>query len=368
MYPEGFPKASVLESYALDFRWSADSKLLQIWNNRSPLPHEERLAAREFGLRTWKDCLRTYTARSLTKERDKLVAISGASKRIQQLLQCDYLAGLWMCDFAPQLLWQRGYRIPLPDPPTMYRAPSWSWASVNCDIYYDSSFSRSQLDETLLIQIVEVNLGLATADAYGQITGGHMLLKGWRRGFPLERSRRDDRTWMFKIGSEIAAFVWADPLHEAKSHKWICVPVIASTPKIPIEGQGGCVEGLVLSETGEPGVYHRVGTFTSNDERYGKIYPRGYFDVFNRPVYPKPTTDFKTTLLPYAVSQETLSREGMSLGEVYSSGTRDLGPEAADSPKMRNLGPRSAKIPAEWPIYQVDAENDEWVESVMKII
>jgi hypothetical protein len=79
--------------------------------------------------RAWNEILKAYTNCSLTKETDKLVALSGITQEIANCLQYNYLAGLWKERLERQLLWtcrppNKGTR------PSTYIAPSWSWASV----------------------------------------------------------------------------------------------------------------------------------------------------------------------------------------------------------------------------------------------
>ncbi|OCL01406.1 HET-domain-containing protein, partial [Glonium stellatum] len=79
-----------------------------------------------FGL--WAVAVDAFTGCGLTKEEDKLVAISAIAREMQPLMQCRYLAGHWEVDFVRQLAWTAlnfSYRA------SVYRAPSWSWASVD---------------------------------------------------------------------------------------------------------------------------------------------------------------------------------------------------------------------------------------------
>ena len=83
--------------------------------------------------RAWNGIVQHYTKCNLTMSKDKLVAISGIVKRLQPLFKTDYLAGLWRHGLLEQLLWHvESYdqsRRPLE-----YRAPSWSWASIDAPI------------------------------------------------------------------------------------------------------------------------------------------------------------------------------------------------------------------------------------------
>ncbi|KAK5662513.1 hypothetical protein OQA88_8425 [Cercophora sp. LCS_1] len=81
----------------------------------------------------WDGVIQMYSSRRLTMPSDKLVAISAmakdAARRLHDPRPENYLAGLWRQNLARGLLWEMKDD---PQPrPTCYRAPSWSWASVD---------------------------------------------------------------------------------------------------------------------------------------------------------------------------------------------------------------------------------------------
>lgn len=78
-------------------------------------------------LALWHSMLWDYGPRKLTKPSDKLPAISGLARLLAERLNDEYVAGLWRKSLIEGLLWQglEVHRVP------KYRAPSWSWASVD---------------------------------------------------------------------------------------------------------------------------------------------------------------------------------------------------------------------------------------------
>jgi hypothetical protein len=81
-------------------------------------------------VRTWQQCVDEYAKRSLTVSSDKLHAISGVAAILNQDDQMGhYMAGIWSKFLAVGLAWSRQWAL-LTSPPA-YRAPSWSWASVD---------------------------------------------------------------------------------------------------------------------------------------------------------------------------------------------------------------------------------------------
>ncbi|KAF2255586.1 HET-domain-containing protein, partial [Trematosphaeria pertusa] len=78
----------------------------------------------------WNRLVSAYSRTNLTYPEDKLIAIAGIAAKIQSGLKTDYLAGLWGDRLTSQLLW----RVEQPsrrERPRCYRAPSFSWASVD---------------------------------------------------------------------------------------------------------------------------------------------------------------------------------------------------------------------------------------------
>jgi hypothetical protein len=78
-------------------------------------------------LQRWYQILWDYGPRKLTYGTDKLPAISGLARLYSERLNNEYVAGLWRNSLLEGLAWQGlgVTRVP------QYRAPSWSWASVD---------------------------------------------------------------------------------------------------------------------------------------------------------------------------------------------------------------------------------------------
>jgi hypothetical protein len=78
-----------------------------------------------------------YSPRQLTFPSDKLPAISGLASKFHGIAEaCNrgsrYLAGLWEKDLMMELSWRLDTKQESFHPiPREYRAPSWSWASVD---------------------------------------------------------------------------------------------------------------------------------------------------------------------------------------------------------------------------------------------
>lgn len=134
---------------------------------------------------SWDSLLRSYTSCKLTKPKDKLIALSGIVKIVQQTFQDEYLAGLWRQDLILQLLWTTPDYIANNHLPLVaaieYRAPSWSWACVDGIINLQSRGPG----ETAIV--LEAYTNPASGDPTGQVTDGLVRLAGPLLTVELER-------------------------------------------------------------------------------------------------------------------------------------------------------------------------------------
>ncbi|KAK4960882.1 hypothetical protein LTR10_001371 [Elasticomyces elasticus] len=102
--PDGLPTA--LSDLTTEERtWRRSLPLLTRHENLS----KDQLANMQ---RMWRTSVEGYTQCSLTKQRDKLVAIAGIANMVQVALNEVYFAGLWQENLVEQLAW----RIELLDP------------------------------------------------------------------------------------------------------------------------------------------------------------------------------------------------------------------------------------------------------------
>ena len=82
----------------------------------------------------WQDICQTYAKRRLTDPNDKLSALSSVASYFATTGSSSYAAGIWMTQYIDQLAWiTTGGIAKRPD---VWRAPSWSWASLDCRISF----------------------------------------------------------------------------------------------------------------------------------------------------------------------------------------------------------------------------------------
>jgi hypothetical protein len=136
----------------------------------------------KFGLAVldfWYIAVQEYSKRNMTKISDKLPAISGLASSVQQSLGYSYLAGIWEEEFHSGLLW-----VPGGDPKsnnstkrTTYRAPSWSWASVDGAIVFNPINGMWRvLPVPFNARLISGSTTKSTLDPMGEVCAGHIVI------------------------------------------------------------------------------------------------------------------------------------------------------------------------------------------------
>ncbi|RSL58425.1 hypothetical protein CEP54_007797 [Fusarium duplospermum] len=196
----------------------------------------------------WNHLITAYSQRNLTYPADKLIAFSAIPKTLDRPGR--YLAGLWETDLPCNLLWKVTH-LWFPSSGTVdkrkakletYRAPSWSWASVDgevdCKLGVESSIPEPACE------VLDVKVDLANDDApFGAVVSGYIVIRG------------DVRKAVFY------------PLADEDT-------IAADNPSVDvcclhIRNFGGRGEGLLLVKDAEDEVYRRIGHFYWNLEELG---------------------------------------------------------------------------------------------------
>ena len=121
----------------------------------------------------WLDIVQEYVRRALTSPTDKLPALSGIAARFQRILGgMPYRAGHWDADLQRSLSWQVG--DPQDSRPAEYRGPTWSWVSVDGDIFWER---RAALSSTTQIISCEIE-PLDHRAPLGRVQSGILELQG----------------------------------------------------------------------------------------------------------------------------------------------------------------------------------------------
>ena len=137
-------------------------------------------------LNLWHCVVREYSIRHMAFSFDKLPAISGLATRFQTAGMGEYIAGLWKNNLIKELLWtmDRGtdYRYTVHRDPYQeghsFRAPSWSWASIDHPICYKEEHMHHASPERVKCFIIDTACTLAGPNVTGRISSGRIRIKG----------------------------------------------------------------------------------------------------------------------------------------------------------------------------------------------
>jgi len=131
---------------------------------------------------SWEQVVFYYSERSLTYPSDKLPAMSGVASFFSSQLPGDkYLAGLWESRLLEELCWHISNFDKVPSSrPLEYRAPSWSWASIDGQIILSHADSSQQNEDNDHEQakVMEVYVKHDPNDPFGRALGGQLRLHG----------------------------------------------------------------------------------------------------------------------------------------------------------------------------------------------
>ena len=235
---------------------------------------------RQHAYKFWKNALKNYARRRLTMENDKLPALSGVAKHVQQAAKDDYYAGLWAENMERDLLWRLKNRRA---PPKQWTAPTWSWASRNgsLNLFENYSFGampdlRDEINQKSeeLIVVLRASVTSASQDPTGQISEGHVILCGQLAPAILQSKIRetDSNSAVSWSENSLHAFVDGVKMQEiSNSHN--CFPdepvedenvLVYSLPIIDFGGiRQFFITGLMLKpvDIELPGVFYRYGIF-----------------------------------------------------------------------------------------------------------
>jgi Heterokaryon incompatibility protein (HET) len=232
----------------------------------------------------WWLILEQYSQLLLTIPTDKLVAIIGPIRAIESHGSLTNLAGHWKEYLPFELLWTTGkgqYRVK-PSTcirPAAYRAPSWSWASVDGPVHFmwlfdrtppaDEEEKRFEFDIELDAEVVDVEIvQLHTGELFnGQVKGGFITLAAQMRKSKWGEGSEVERRWSQKLRF-IPSCDWKQDDHRHNLDEVWCV-LIARMNK-NLGGKAGIRlldAGLVLvPHEISAGTWLRVGVFSQSYE------------------------------------------------------------------------------------------------------
>ncbi|KUJ13441.1 HET-domain-containing protein [Mollisia scopiformis] len=211
----------------------------------------------------WRDLCRHYTRRFLTCPEDKLPAISGMASLMAKRREAEYLAGLWKSDLEHDLFW---YPTRSVESVRIYRAPSWSWASLDGALAWFDSRTCSQNSCQMHCTILDVGTIPLGLDPLGAVSDGFLKVSG--RLLKIDVAWTDDPNkyrWRLDFaGKEVARAIPDDPTRSDQS-KIIRRQSFWALLFATCQGDKQRPRGILLKETGRQrenwDEFQRVGIF-----------------------------------------------------------------------------------------------------------
>ncbi|KAJ8489943.1 hypothetical protein ONZ51_g2648 [Trametes cubensis] len=147
----------------------------------------------------WLKIVEDYSFRKLSDPSDKLTAISALAEMFAPILGPDYVAGLWRRTLLEDLLWESqssGLASPDPGFSSGYRAPSWSWASIDGPVRFWHNTTGVPIAE-----VVECTLLLRNKQLpFGPVVSGSLVFSA-----SLLRCRRSGR-YDIEVDADTASY------------------------------------------------------------------------------------------------------------------------------------------------------------------
>lgn len=123
-------------------------------------------------VRFWHVQVKEYSKLTLSRPSDTLPAIGGLAQEVSPTRKVRYLAGLWEDSLIQDLAWCNSHSHDQAPKPSTWRAPSWSWASIDNQVeFYQISNSECEV----------VSVDCESADGtnpFGEVVSGILMLYG----------------------------------------------------------------------------------------------------------------------------------------------------------------------------------------------
>ncbi|KAF2872192.1 heterokaryon incompatibility protein-domain-containing protein [Massariosphaeria phaeospora] len=229
----------------------------------------------------WYHMLSFYYPRELTKSSDKLPALSGIVRLIEGQTADKYVAGLWRSQLIEGLTWQAmGTMSGKTSAPPEYRAPSWSWASMDGPFGY-LGLGKDPIDTFEkwrdVATVIGCHIDLKGENSYGEITAGWLKIKAPLE--PLLPSTEPEPDWetvphkralrmTTRNGNAFGAYMMFDTLDQDTASE---LPLSALV-LVQAKGKtGSTYQALIVTPVDGPhGDYRRVGKVILVDDTLGK--------------------------------------------------------------------------------------------------
>ena len=207
---------------------------------------------------------------------DKLTALAGLATYFSPVLGPGYFSGIWEQLFLQQLCWQSASNTTFLSRPNQYRAPSWSWASVDGGPLYFRSYILNSYS-LYRCELIECNTTLRSASLpFGEVTGGYLKLRAVPREGRFHATKSQKITWQNHEDESVPerGVYWdsargvSDTAQDNVDLPIVCLPMyMVDGMKVPKVG------GLMLAVT-QDGLFRRIGRFIADRSDFDHLLER----------------------------------------------------------------------------------------------
>jgi hypothetical protein len=237
----------------------------------------------------WHRTVEKYTLRRLSHQSDKLPAASGMAMKFGAALKSTYLAGLWTENILGDLLWSSAPFLEHPHAAMMvepYRAPAFSWASVDTQIHYELTLNAEEPKVEYIATVTDMECDLSTLNPFGEIKSSTLSIRGPVQDGTLVGPENYSFYYSLKLAASNNINVFPDccivmdesgsarvrRCRRGEEYRPFSAPVVclgvASSPL-------GIVSGLVLAPSSrKPGAFERLGLFSCGVESFSQDHVR----------------------------------------------------------------------------------------------
>ncbi|KZL71664.1 heterokaryon incompatibility protein [Colletotrichum tofieldiae] len=216
----------------------------------------------------WCDLVTTYSRCHFTYSEDKLYAFTGVTKLFQEVTGDRHLAGIWQSRILHLLNWT--VFTPKSRCSARYRAPSWSWASIDGPV----KMRKPAAGFEFLVAVADVDVTTKKeGDDTAEAVGGYINLRGvlFTANYTQEST---DGPLLVQLGNrDICSFnVWPFPdTTETRFERLGTIHFLVlksqeiyyQNPEQSAEGENIDLICLILAPASElDGIYKRIGWFS----------------------------------------------------------------------------------------------------------
>jgi hypothetical protein len=216
----------------------------------------------------WCSIIRAYSKTQLTKSSDRLIALRGIANSLlmrYNLLNSDYVAGIWKPCLPEQLLWARedghGWEDQL-----LQHFPSWSWASCSGETRFNDVTLSGIFNFIEVVSIQGPDDKVHTPDPAQIIIRGRLISLSYKPGPGLRFPHAQTLSGEVRIGDDNNPEVGKIIVELDRP-----VPLsISSMAILPIyQPLGPCISGLLLGFIGSDDgmeMYRRLGSVSCSSD------------------------------------------------------------------------------------------------------